>query len=429
MKLLLKQGHLVDPSAQVDGICDILVEDGRIAAVGPSLETPEEAEVRDCKGRYVFPGLIDLHVHLRDPGLTQKETLATGAAAAAAGGYTTICPMPNTRPATDSAEKIAALLARSRQEACVNILPVSAVTLEQAGKELVDIPAVKQAGAIGLSEDGKSVMDIRLYREAMKQAAEQGLPVLAHCEEKQLVGNGVINAGAKEEELSLPGISNAVEDIITARDIFLAGETGARLHLCHCSTRASVGLVKLAKELGYSVTAEVCPHHLALCDEDIPGDDGSYKMNPPLRSREDMLALRQGLADGIMDVISTDHAPHTAEEKAGGFLGTPFGIVGLETSFALCYTTLVRGGYMSLTQLISCMSSRPAQILGIERGTLLAGSTADLCIVDLSEYEIQPEQFASKGRNTPFGGRKVWGRIQATMVNGRFVYEAEQKRS
>ncbi len=429
MKLLLKQGHLVDPSAQVDGICDILVEDGRIAAVGPSLKTPEEAEVRDCKGRYVFPGLIDLHVHLRDPGLTQKETLATGAAAAAAGGYTTICPMPNTCPATDSAEKIAALLARSRQEACVNILPVSAVTLEQAGKELVDIPAVKQAGAVGLSEDGKSVMDIRLYREAMKQAAEQGLPVLAHCEEKQLVGNGVINAGAKAEALSLPGISNAVEDVITARDIFLAGETGARLHLCHCSTRASVGLVKLAKELGYSVTAEVCPHHLALCDEDIPGDDGSYKMNPPLRSREDMLALRRGLADGIMDVISTDHAPHTAEEKAGGFLGTPFGIVGLETSFALCYTTLVRGGYMSLPQLISCMSSRPAQILGIERGTLLAGSTADLCIVDLSEYEIRPEQFASKGRNTPFGGRKVWGRVQATMVNGRFVYEAEQKRS
>lgn len=426
MKLLLKQGHLVDPSAQVDGICDILVEDGRIAAVGPGLEAPEEAEVRDCKGRYVFPGLIDLHVHLRDPGLTQKETLATGAAAAAAGGYTTICPMPNTRPATDSAEKIAALLARSGQEACVNILPVSAVTLEQAGKELVDIPAVKHAGAIGLSEDGKSVMDIRLYREAMKQAAEQGLPVLAHCEEKQLVGNGVINAGAKAEELSLPGISNAVEDVITARDIFLAGETGARLHLCHCSTKASVGLVKLAKELGYSVTAEVCPHHLALCDEDIPGDDGSYKMNPPLRSREDMLALRQGLADGIMDVISTDHAPHTAEEKAGGFLGTPFGIVGLETSFALCYTTLVRGGYMSLTQLISCMSSRPAQILGIARGTLLVGSAADLCIVDLSEYEIKPERFASKGRNTPFGGRKVWGRVQATMVNGRFVYEAER---
>lgn len=428
MKLLLKQGHLVDPPAQVDGICDILVEDGKIAAVGPSLDPPEEAEVRDCKGQYVFPGLIDLHVHLRDPGLTQKETLATGAAAAAAGGYTTICPMPNTRPATDSAEKIAALLARSRQEACVNILPVSAVTLEQVGKELVDIPAVKHAGAIGLSEDGKSVMDIRLYREAMKQAAEQGLPVLAHCEEKQLVGNGVINAGAKAEELSLPGISNAVEDVITARDIFLAGETGARLHLCHCSTKASVGLVKLAKELGYSVTAEVCPHHLALCDEDIPGDDGSYKMNPPLRSREDMLALRRGLADGIMDVISTDHAPHTAEEKAGGFLGTPFGIVGLETSFALCYTTLVRGGYMSLPQLISCMSSRPAQILGIARGTLSAGSTADLCIVDLSEYEIKPEQFASKGRNTPFGGWKVWGRVQATMVNGRFVYEAEQQR-
>ncbi|MDO4317180.1 MAG: dihydroorotase [Lachnospiraceae bacterium] len=424
MKLLLKQGHLVDPAAGVDEICDILVEDGKIAAVG-RLATPQGAELRDCGGRYIFPGLIDMHVHLRDPGLTRKETLTTGAAAAAAGGYTTICPMPNTCPATDSGEKIAALLARSQKEACVNILPISAVTLDQAGNELVDIASVKRAGAIGLSEDGKSVMDIRLYREAMKQAKERDMLVLAHCEEKQLVGNGVINAGAKAEELSIPGISNAVEDVIAARDIFLAGETGARLHLCHCTTKATVGLVKLAKELGYSVTAEVCPHHLALCDEDIPGDDGSYKMNPPLRSREDMLAVRQGLADGIMDVISTDHAPHTAEEKAGGFLGTPFGIVGLETSFALCYTTLVRGGYMTLSKLISCMSARPAQILGISRGTLAVGSTADLCIADLSEYEIDPERFASKGRNTPFGGRRVWGKITATMVNGRFVYEAQ----
>lgn len=425
MKLILKQGHLVDPAAGVDEVCDILVEDGRIAAVAPELTASEDTAIRDCGGCYVFPGLIDMHVHLRDPGLTQKETLTTGAAAAAAGGYTTICPMPNTCPATDSGEKIAALLARSRTEACVNILPISAVTLDQAGNALVDISAVKRAGAIGLSEDGKSVMDIRLYREAMKQAKEQDMLVLAHCEEKQLVGNGVINAGAKAEELSLPGISNAVEDVIAARDIFLAGETGARLHLCHCTTKATVGLVKLAKELGYSVTAEVCPHHLALCDEDIPGDDGSYKMNPPLRSRSDMLAVRQGLADGIMDVIATDHAPHTAEEKAGGFLGTPFGIVGLETSFALCYTTLVRGGYMSLSKLISCMSARPAHILGIERGTLAVGSTADLCIADLSEYEIDPERFASKGRNTPFGGCKVWGRITATMVNGRFVFEAQ----
>lgn len=425
MKLLLKQGHLVDPAAGVDEICDILVEDGKIAAVGRDLATPQGAELRDCGGRYIFPGLIDMHVHLRDPGLTRKETLTTGAAAAAAGGYTTICPMPNTCPATDSGEKIAALLARSQKEACVNILPISAVTLDQAGNELVDIASVKRAGAIGLSEDGKSVMDIRLYREAMKRAKERDMLVLAHCEDKQLVGNGVINAGAKAEELSLPGISNAVEDVIAARDIFLAGETGARLHLCHCTTKATVGLVKLAKELGYSVTAEVCPHHLALCDEDIPGDDGSYKMNPPLRSREDMLAVRQGLADGIMDVISTDHAPHTAEEKAGGFLGTPFGIVGLETSFALCYTTLVRGGYMTLSKLISCMSARPAQILGISRGTLAVGSTADLCIADLSEYEIDPERFASKGRNTPFGGSRVWGKITATMVNGRFVFEAQ----
>ncbi len=420
-KILLKQGHLVDPLAGEDGVRDILVEDGKIAAVDTQIAPLEDAEVVDCTGKYVFPGFIDMHVHLRDPGYLKKETLATGTAAAAAGGYTTICPMPNTLPVTDSAEKISALLARCKEEASVHVLPICAVTIGQEGKIAADFAAVQKAGAIGISEDGKSVMDIQVYRDALRQAKEHGLLVLAHCEEKNLVGGGVIGAGKKAKELGLAEIGNAVEDIIAARDIFLAGDTGARLHLCHCSTKASVGLVKLAKELGFCVTAEVCPHHFVLCDQDIPGDDANYKMNPPLRSKEDMLALRQGLAEGVMDVIATDHAPHTQEEKSGGFARAPFGIVGLETAFALSYTTLVRGGYLSLSELISRMSARPAQILGIDKGTLRVKSAADLCIADLSEYKISPDTFVSKGKNTPFAGRTVFGKILATMVDGRFV--------
>lgn len=424
MNKLLKQGHVVDPSCGLDEVCDMLIEDGRIVEIAKKIESRPDCVEIPCKDRYIFPGFIDLHVHLRDPGLTEKETLTTGTEAAAAGGYTMICPMPNTKPSTDTPKKIETLLQRCKEESRIHVMPISAVTMGQEGRELVDIAGVREAGAQGLSEDGRSVMDIMLYREAMIRAKENNLLILAHCEEKQLVGNGVINAGKKAEEFGLPGISNAVEDVITARDIFLAGDTGARLHLCHCSTKASVGLTKLAKDLGYSVTAEVCPHHFVLCDEDIPADDSKYKMNPPLRSREDMLALRQGLADGIIDVISTDHAPHTKAEKNGGFLGTPFGIVGSETAFALSYTTLVRGGYLSLSKLVSCMSCRPAEILQIDRGTLAPGSAADLCIVSLDECTIEPEKFASKGRNTPFGGWKVYGKVLKTMVDGEFVYEA-----
>lgn len=421
--ILLKQGHLVDPAAGMDEVCDVLIEGKEVKAVGRELMA-EGCEVVDCSGKYIFPGFIDLHVHFRDPGLTYKETLTTGAKAAAAGGYTTVCPMPNTKPSTDSAEKIEVLLERIAKECCVNVLPISAVTIGQDGTELVDIAAVKKAGAVALSEDGKSVMDAALYAAAMKVAAEADIPVFAHCEDKALVRGGVIHAGKKAQELGLPEITSAVEDVITARDIFLAAENGTQLHLCHCSTKASVALVKLARELGIRVTAEVCPHHIALCDEDIPGNDSNYKMNPPLRSREDMMALRQGLADGVMEVIATDHAPHSAEEKSGGFLGTPFGIVGLETSFALCYTTLVKDGLMTLPALIRAMSTNPAKVLGIARGTLQPGAIADLCVASLEEYEIKPEEFYSMGKNTPFGGTKVTGKITATMVDGSFVYQA-----
>ncbi len=421
--MLLIGGHLVDPSTGRDEICDIRIVQGVVDEIGQNLKANAGEEVKDITGRYVFPGFVDLHVHFRDPGLTYKETLATGSMAAAAGGYTAVCPMPNTLPSTDSAEKIADLLLRAQTESPIHILPISAVTIGQEGNELVDIAAVSEAGAYGISEDGKSVMNVSLYREALEEAAKQDVLVLAHCEDKQLVANGVINEGPKSAEFGLPGISNSVEDIITARDILLAGETGARLHLCHCSTRGSVELLALGKKLGYDVTGEVCPHHFVLCDEDIEENDSRFKMNPPLRAKEDVSALIEALREGILDCISTDHAPHGEEEKSGGFIGTPFGIVGSETAFSLGYTYLVRTGELSLMRLIECMSTNPAKILGFPGGTLREGAAADLTIAELdTEYLIDKDAFLSKGRNTPFHGYRVYGQIEYTYVGGKQVY-------
>lgn len=425
MNYYLKNGTLVDPKNNIEAVTDLWISDGKVASVGALPESANASDFTeiDCTGKLIMPGFIDLHVHFRDPGFTYKETLTTGSNAAAAGGFTGVCPMPNTKPATDTPEKIAELLTRAKTESKVNIFPIGAVTIGQEGKELCDLKGMKDAGAVAISEDGKSVMDINIYKEAMEQAGTLGLVVMAHCEDKNLVGKGVVNAGPVAERYGLPGISNAVEDIITARDIFLAGQTGAQLHLCHCSTEASVGLVKLGKELGIKVSAEVCPHHFAMNEEEITADDGMFKMNPPLRSRKDMETLCDGLANGTMDCISTDHAPHSAEEKAGGFLTSPFGIVGLETAFSLAYTKLVKGGYMGISDLVRRMSVTPAEIIHIERGSLNAGAVADLVIANTDEYTIDPSSFESKGRNTPFGGHKVFGQVEKTFVNGELVFE------
>lgn len=422
-RIVLKGGHVVDPVSGIDEVMDIRLDDGIVLEMSKEINPVSGEQAVPCDGQYVFPGFVDLHVHFRDPGQTYKETLESGSRAAAAGGYTAVCPMPNTSPATDDFSKITMLLKRSMEESPIRILPVSAITKEQGGTELVDIPNVKLAGAVALSEDGKSVMDICLYEKAMRIAAKEKLTILAHCEDKNLVQGGVINAGAKAEELNLPGISNAVEDVIAARDIFLAGETGAKLHLCHCSTKGSVGLAILAKNLGYSVTAEACPHHFALCDEDITGDDGNFKMNPPLRSREDMLAIRQGLKRGIIDCISTDHAPHSEEEKANGFRKSPFGIVGLETAFALSYTTLVKEEGMPLMDLIRLMSTNPSRIIGWKGGSITVGKPADITVCSLDEWTIDRNCFISKGHNTPFHGRKVYGKVLRTFVGGKQVYQ------
>lgn len=426
MNIWIKNGHVLDPASNRDGIFDVLIKDGIIKAVGSfSEEETAGYETIDAAGKYIMPGFIDLHVHFREPGLEYKETIASGTLAAAKGGFTAVCPMPNTVPVTDSAEMIQRVLEINEKDGCgVRLYPTGAITVGQNGETLADIKAMAEAGAKAISEDGKSVMNAELYRQAMYKAAEAGIPVFAHCEDKNMVGKGAINAGKKAEELGLEGISNAVEDVIIARDILLSKETKAKLHLCHCSTRDGVRMLQIAKSRGYSITGEVCPHHFSLCDDDIPSDDANYKMNPPLRSREDMQALKEGLAYDFADVIATDHAPHSEEEKNRTMSDAPFGIVGLETAFALTVTNLLLPGYITPLQMVKKLSLNPAHILGVEGGSLQEGAPADVVIADLNtRYTIDKDTFVSKGKNTPFHGQEVVGRVEKTIVAGKVIYQ------
>ncbi len=423
MTTLIKGGRLIDPATQTDKVMDILVKDGVVAERGENLSTQTADEVIDANGYYVMPGLIDLHVHLREPGFEHKETIETGTKAMAKGGFTSVCPMPNTKPATDCVEVVKYIVDKAKEVSPINVFPVGAITIGQAGKEITDIAAMREAGIYAISEDGKSVMDSGIYREAMKEAARLGIPVLAHCEDINLVQGGAMNAGKRAEELGIKGISNAVEDIITARDIMIAKETGARLHLCHCSTKDSVRMIKEAKKEGLKVTGEVCPHHFTLCEEDIKEDDSNYKMNPPVRGREDLEALIEGLHDDTFDAISTDHAPHHADEKAKGMATAPFGIVGSEPAGVVTMTELVHKGVLTPYQMAEKMSYNPARILGIDRGSLEVGRIADITIIDPErEHIIKAEEFVSKGKNTPFEGYKSKGIVVRTIVAGKTVY-------
>lgn len=424
MVTLIKGGCVVNPATGLCGVNDVLIVDETVAEIAPKIKKEAHLTV-DAAGKYVMPGFVDLHEHLREPGFEYKETVATGTMAAAAGGFTTICAMPNTKPVIDSRVMVEYLNYKAAQDSAVNLVPVGAVTVSQRGDVLADIEGMAAAGALALSEDGKSVMSPLVYKEGMKKAAELGLVMLAHCEDRGLLAGGVMNAGEKAEKLGLPGITNSVEDVIAARDILLAKETGVKLHLCHCSTADSVALVRFGKSLGVRLSAEVCPHHFAMTEDDIPGDDANYKMNPPLRARADVDALIAGLSDGTMEVIATDHAPHSAEEKKRSFLDAPFGIVGSETAFALSYTALVKAGHLTLPQLVEKLSVNPARILGIDKGDISVGHTADLVVADVEHpYVIDVEKLISKGKNSPFGGRTVYGKIELTMVNGEVVYEA-----
>lgn len=431
MSKLIKNGHLVDVEAKRDGFYDLLINnDGKVERIeakgGLDGFAKENTEIIDAEGKYVLPGFIDLHVHFREPGGEYKETVKTGSMAAARGGYTTVVTMPNTKPVMDTVEHLKLQLDAIKKDAVINVLPSGTVTMGEEGKVLSDMEGMKKAGIVAISEDGRSVMDPEILRAGLVEAARLGLPFFDHCEDANLVNGGVMNAGEKSKELGMPGITNEVEDSIAKRDIEIATEAGATIHLCHCSTRETVKYVKEAKEKGLPVSAEVCPHHFTLADEDIVEDDANYKMNPPLRSRADVEALREGLKSGVMGMISTDHAPHSKEEKEKSIKDAPFGIVGLETSFALTVTELL-GKYLDMKSLVERMSLTPAKLLKNGRGTLKEGSAADLVIADIDhEYVIDSDKFLSKGKNTPFNGKKVRGKVIYTLCNGKVVFKEEK---
>ena len=441
MTILIQNGQVINPATGMNEVADVLVENGVVSKIEKGIKEKADRKI-NAKGCFVMPGFIDMHVHLRDPGFEEKETIETGCRAAAHGGYTTILAMPNTKPVVDNPDVVNYVHNKAKTVGLVNVLQVGAVTKNQEGKELADIEGMVKAGIPAISEDGKSVMNAQLYREAMEKAAKLGIVVLAHCEDKNLVNGGVMNEDEHARELGLKGITNSVEDIIVARDIMLSHDTGAKLHLCHCSTEDSVMMVDLAKQKNVKVTAEVCPHHFTLTSDDIrkiapemdveknviaadADADTNFKMNPPLRTKKDVEALRVGLRDNIMDVISTDHAPHTFADKNTSMKNAPFGIVGLETAACLTYTELVLGGYLTPMQMAEKTSYYPAKILGLQdKGAVSEGKIADLVIFDPNrEYIIDKNTFFSKGKNTPFDGWKVKGDVRYTLVDGTIVYE------
>lgn len=404
-----------------DGVrkLDIRIEDGRIAGLGSF-----EGEGIDCTGLTVFPGFIDMHVHLREPGFEKKEDIASGSAAAVRGGFTQICCMPNTRPVTDNKVVVSYIINRAKEVNLCKVRPIGAITEGQEGKNLAAIGAMKAAGAVALSEDGKSVLSAGLMANAMMYAADFGLKCLCHCEDASLVDGGVVNEGYYSTLTGLKGSIRAAEDIVIAREICLAESLALPVHICHVSTYSGVQLIREAKARGVQVTAETCPHYFTLTDEVIASFDTNTKVNPPIREEKDRLAIIEGLRDGTLDCIVTDHAPHHADDKNVEYALAAFGISGLETSFALSYTQLVRGGTLTLEQLADKMSAAPARILGLEGGAVEPGAPADLTVVDLNEaWTIDPAQFVSKGKNTPFAGREVYGKVRYTIVDGAIRYE------
>lgn len=424
MGIILGNGKLLNHAGDLIPV-EVLVEDGRIVAMGQSIPQGTHEWV-DCKGGLISAGLIDVHVHLREPGFEHKETIETGAKAAARGGFTTICCMPNTRPSIDSVETVTYILDKAREAGMARVIPYGAITVRQLGKELTDFAGLKEAGIFALTDDGVGVQSTAMMKKAMQAAKELGISIVAHCEDDDLLIPGAaLHDGEVAKRHGLPGIPSESESIHVGRDILLAEQTGVHYHVCHISAKESVRLVRDGKRAGVNVTCEVTPHHLLLCDEDIPESlDTNWKMNPPLRSREDRAALIAGLKDGTIDMIATDHAPHTAEEKANGMARAPFGIVGSETAFPLLYTHFVQTGELTLKELVDLLTIKPAAAFGLPYGRLEVGAVADLTVIDLeTEKKIDPAAFASKGTNTPFAGWACKGWPVMTMVEGEIVHQ------
>lgn len=421
-KILIKNGIVVNASTNFQEIADIYIENGIIRDIGKDLNYNCE-EVINCKGLYVIPGLVDMHCHLREPGFEYKETIETGVVSAAAGGFTSIACMPNTDPVVDNPELVKYIKEKARQLNMVNVYPVGCITKGQKGLELTEIEKLKSAGVVAISDDGKPVSNSFIMQEALKCSKKLDMLVISHCEDLNLVNNGVINEGVISNLLGLKGIPKAAEEVMVARDVILAEHTDAKVHIAHVSTRGSVDIIRNAKKRNVKVTAETCPHYFSITDEAVIKFSTYAKVNPPLRAKEDVEAIIEGLADGTIDVIATDHAPHHVDDKNKEFNEAAFGFVGFETALPLTITNLVILGHLTYMQLVEKMCYNPAKILGIDKGRLEIGKTADITIFDPNEeFIVNVNEFKTKGRNSPFHGMKLKGRIHYTIVNGRVIW-------
>ena len=424
--ILLQGGRIIDPSRDLDQAGDVLIQDGKIAGVGRGLKAPDGALVRDVNGKVIAPGLIDLHVHLREPGNEDEETVTSGARAAAAGGFTAICAMPNTDPVTDNQAAVGFIVRQSGRAGLARVHPIGAVSIGQKGERLAEFGEMVGAGAVAVSDDGRPIVSSHLMRTALEYARTFDIPVADHCEEPTLSAGGVMHEGLVATRLGLKGIPSAAEEIIVARDVLLAELSGGHVHLCHISARGSVAIIREAKERGIRVTAEATPHHLVLTDVACEEYDTHAKMNPPLREMMDVEALQGALKEGVIDCIASDHAPHAYDEKEAAFDDAPFGIVGLETAFAVAHTELVGGGLFTLPELIRRMSTEPARVFHLPGGTLASGAVADVVVLDpAAKWTVDPATFYSKSRNTPFSGRALTGRALLTIVAGTVVHDVE----
>jgi dihydroorotase len=426
--VLLRGGRLIDPGTGLDETGDLLVRDGRIEHAGHRLERVEGAEEIDCTGLLVTPGFIDVHCHLREPGREDVETIATGARAAAAGGFTAVCAMPNTHPVTDNQAAVGFVLRQGQRAGASRVYPIGAISVGQEGKKLAEFGEMIGAGAVAVSDDGRPVMSAQLMRTALEYALTFGIPVIDHCEEMTLAEGGAMNEGIVSARLGLKGIPDEAEEIMVIRDILLARRTRGHVHLAHMSTKGSVELIQWGKERGINVTAEVCPHHLSLTEDEVERYDTNAKMNPPLRTAEDVEALQQAVKDGTIDLIATDHAPHHYDEKEREFADAPNGIIGLETALSVVATWLVKPGIIDWPTLVDKMAVQPAKLFRLPGGTLARGSVGDVTVIDPDrEWVVDSSAFRTKGRNTPYEGRTLFAKTVCTLVDGRVAYRENER--